>query len=146
PKVIDSSGSLTSQYTLRGTETLSVNGSDSASGVYRVRMLVDGAVKAMPVVSTNAGKCVDINPDNADPYEFASDQPCKNAAAGSFDFDTPAARDGPHELALKLEDAGGNAAPIVAPRTVVVANPPPVNTGAPDWRGGSDAVQPRPGT
>jgi hypothetical protein len=145
PAVNDSSGSLRAAYTLKGPETIAVNGSDSGAGVYRMRVLVDDVVKAMPLVSDNAGKCADVDPTNADPYEFASDQPCKQTAAGSFDFDTTTVPDGPHTLALQLEDAAGNTAPIGAPRTVLVANNPPVNTGAPTWKS-QEVAQPRQGS
>ena len=45
--------------------------------LYRVRLLVDGAPRLSPVVHENQGRCVDVNPANADAYEFAWQQPCR---------------------------------------------------------------------
>ena len=98
------SGSLTSESRFAGPLDITLNASDTGSGVYRVLLLVDDKVAASRVVDANGGACADVNPSNSDPYEFGSQTPCKSAASGTFTFDQSGLPDGAHNL--KVPDRG----------------------------------------
>ena len=117
-------GGLLTDDPVKGTEDFTVNGTDRGAGLYRVITLIDGATTSAKLIDTNGGQCVDVNPVNADAYEFASTRPCKPSAGGTFTVDTHAVADGKHNFKVQLEDASGNATTVVD-RTVTVQNTPP---------------------
>jgi hypothetical protein len=124
-------GTLVEDGVLKGTETLTVNATDSGSGIYRVRLLLGDEAKISKAIDTNSGRCVDANPANDDVYEFIHGQPCKLSAGGTFGFDTTTLPEGSANLKVQVEDAGGTAATVIN-RTVTVDNiDPPSNTTAP---------------
>ena len=104
------SGSLVGPGVVRGTGDVTVNATDSGSGVYRVKLVVDDVVRLTRVVDANGGRCADVNPHNVDEYEFADPAPCKTSAGGTYRFDTTALPEGDHTLQVLLEDAAGNSA------------------------------------
>ncbi len=122
-------GGLVSEDPVLGTEDVTVTGTDVGSGLYRLLVLVDNRVTQIQSIDTNGGSCVDINPANADPYEFARNRPCKLSAGGTYAFDTRSVPDGRHNIKVQMEDAGGNATTMLD-RTVAVRNTP-VATGVP---------------
>jgi hypothetical protein len=117
------SGALMTEGVVRGQQDLTVNATDSGSGVYRVQLLVDNAPALSRIVDSNAGKCADVNPANSDPYEFAHPVPCRLSAGGTYSFDTTQLPEGTHNLKILLEDAAGNSATL-SNRNVVVDNVP----------------------
>ena len=121
------SGSLTTEPRFAGPLDITLNASDTGSGVYRVLLLVDDRVAATRVVDGNGGACADVNPSNSDPYEFGSQTPCKSAAGGTFTFDPSRLPDGAHNLKVQIEDAAGNAATVVNRAVTIVAGRGGVN-------------------
>ncbi len=116
-------GGLTSDDPLKGTEDATVNGTDVGSGLYRALTLVDGQVVQARAVDPNGGLCVDVDPSNSDPYEFASGQPCKPIAGATLEFNTQSVPDGRHNFKVQLEDAAGNVTTVVDRSVNVLNNP-----------------------
>jgi hypothetical protein len=131
PTVESTTGSMLSDARLVGNEDLTLSASDDGSGLYRVRVLVDGAVRDSRVVESNGGACADVNPANGDDYEFASDRPCAASTDGRFLFDTTKLPDGVHEVVVQIEDASGNLVALAPARTVTIANAAPAAPAAP---------------
>lgn len=131
PAGAEPTGQLTEDGVLRGSEELTVNATDTGSGLYRVRMLVDGALRRSEVVDDNEGRCVDVNPGNEDPYEFASGRPCKLSTGATYDFDTTGLSDGPANVKVVIEDAAGNATTLLNRSFTVDNIPAPSNVGEP---------------
>jgi hypothetical protein len=122
------SGPLMTDAVVRGEQDLTVNATDTGSGLYRVQLLVDNALAMSRIIDGNAGKCSDVNVANADPYEFAHPVPCRLSAGGTYSFDTRQLPEGTHNLKILLEDAAGNSATL-SNRNVVVDNVPEPSTG-----------------
>ena len=114
-------GGLRSDDVLRGVERVSFSGRDGQSGVYRARLVVDGA--ARPWFSTDGGNaaCRDVNPANGDDYEFGRTRPCPTAVDALAELNTTTLPDGPHTVELVVEDAAGRTARVLD-RDVVVDN------------------------
>lgn len=130
------SGSLVTESVVRGLGEVTVNATDTGSGIYRIRLLVDDVPALTSVVHDNGGKCADVNPANADPYEFADPAPCRSATGGTYSFDTTKLPEGSHNLKVVLEDASGNASTL-SNRQVVVDNVPDPTTPPPGGGGGT---------
>ena len=104
-------GSLT-DGPLEEVEDLSFAAADAGSGVYRLRVRIDGREVAARVLHDEQGRCADRDPANADPYEFAHRRACPASVASSLAFDTTAwPRTG--RLRVYLEDAGANTTVIL---------------------------------
>jgi hypothetical protein len=101
-------GALAGTGTLAGTESLTYNAQDSDSGVRLVQLLVGGR----PVAQKDyLADC---------PYEnFAA---CPPTVSDEIQWNTTAASNGTHELALRVVNAAGNAS-IVDDHTVTINNP-----------------------
>jgi hypothetical protein len=115
------SGTLATADPLAGEADVDFNATDAGSGLYRVRLLVDGVVRLTRAVDEDRGRCVDVNPANGDAYEFAHQQPCRLSAGVSASFDTRALPDGRRNVRVVVEDAGGNAVTVLN-RTVTIDN------------------------
>lgn len=118
------SGTLASAERLEGPADVEFSATDAGSGLYRVRLLVDGVARLSQPVHDDGGRCIDVNPWNDDAYEFGYQQPCRASAGVSAVFDTRALPEGRRNVRVLLEDAGGNAVTILN-RTVTVDNVPP---------------------
>ena len=112
-------GSLTEDTLLRGVEELAVSATDTGSGVYRLRLLLDDEPRLSEIVDANAGRCADVNPGNGDAYEFAHGRPCKLSAGRTLSFDTASLPEGEANLKLVVEDAAGNATTLLSRRVTV---------------------------
>jgi hypothetical protein len=101
-------GALAGTGTLAGTESLTYNAQDSGSGVRLVQLLMGGR----PVAQKDyLADC---------PYEnFAA---CPPTVSDEIQWNTTAASNGTHELALRVVNAAGNAS-IVDEHTVTINNP-----------------------
>jgi hypothetical protein len=127
------SGSLTTEPRLTGPLDITLNASDTGSGVYRVLVLVDDQPAAAKVADANGGACADVNPADSDPYEFGSQTPCKSAAGGTYTFDSSQLPDGRHNLKVQVEDGAGNTMTVVnRPVTIVSGRGPANGAGASD--------------
>jgi hypothetical protein len=101
-------GALAGTGTLAGTESLTYNAQDSDSGVRLVQLLVGGRTVAQ---KDYLAEC---------PYEnFAA---CPTTVSDEIQWNTTAASNGTHELALRVINAAGNAS-IVDEHTVTINNP-----------------------
>ncbi len=106
------SGGLATDATLAGDEELRFAATDAGSGLYRVRVGIDGRELATRRVHDNGGRCADADPTDLDPYEFAHRRPCAASATAALVFDTSAwPRTG--RLRVHLEDAGQNTTVLV---------------------------------
>jgi hypothetical protein len=101
-------GALAGTGTLAGTESLTYNAQDSDSGVRLVQLLVGGRTVAQ---KDYLAEC---------PYEnFAA---CPTTVSDEIQWNTTAASNGTHELAMRVVNAAGNAS-IVDEHTVTINNP-----------------------
>ncbi|HEV2815148.1 MAG TPA: hypothetical protein VGW10_17975 [Solirubrobacteraceae bacterium] len=128
-------GSLASAAVLSGIADVDFNASDAGSGLYRVRVVVDGVTRLSRVVHEDGGRCADVNPANGDDYEFAYQRPCRASAGVSAAFDTRSVADGEVALRVAVEDAGGNAVTVVNRRVRIDNVPAPTNVAAPSVDG-----------
>lgn len=113
----------------RGTLTATFDAGDLGGGLYRVLVGVDGnLVSATPIAGDT---CADVDPADADPYEFTTAVPCPTSLNGlAASIDTTKLANGVHTIDALVEDAAGNRTPIIATRTVRVANPKPIAASA----------------
>src|SRR3954470_23605273 len=121
------SGSLLTEPRLAGPLDVTLNASDTGSGLYRVLLLVDDQLAAAKIADGNGGACADANPANSDPYEFGSQTPCKSAAGGTYTFDSSQLPDGAHNLKVQVEDGAGNATTVVNRAVTIVSGRGPAN-------------------
>jgi hypothetical protein len=117
-------GALATRSTLSGPADVDFTASDAGSGLYRVRVLIDGVARLARVVHEDGGRCRDVNPANGDDYEFAYQVPCRLSASFSHTFDTTSLPEGQANLRVVVEDAGGNPATVIN-RDVTIDNVPP---------------------
>jgi hypothetical protein len=135
PIVGSITGDALAKGTFAGEETLSVNATDTGSGVYRLILAVDGVDTLAKVIDSDGGRCVDVDPANANPYEFVQARPCPLSSSGDVVIDTRALAEGEHSLRLKVEDASGNRTTAWGPATKVIDNIPPPQVTDPDGAG-----------
>ena len=74
---------------------------------------VDDEPAAARVLDGNDGRCADVNPANADAYEFAHGSPCPATWAGTVSVDTTTWPRGEHRVTVLVEDAGHNTRPVL---------------------------------
>jgi len=121
PEVADVQGDLARSGPLKGTVGLSFAATDRGGGVYRAYAEVDG--RAGPPVEIGDGRCRDIIPGGS-PYQFAFRQPCPLTAGATVAVDSAKLPDGPHVIAVRVEDAAGNTVTVHGPVTRTVDNLP----------------------
>jgi hypothetical protein len=121
PKVASVQGDLAEPGTLRAVAALSLTAADRGGGVYRAYAVVDG--RPQPPVAVGDDRCRDAIP-GGDPYQFAFRAPCPLSAGATVAVDTTALADGPHTVAVLVEDAAGNAVSAYGPVTRTVDNVP----------------------
>jgi hypothetical protein len=118
---------------VRGSVGVGFGASDLGGGVYRAIVSVDGAEVRREIVDGGAGSCRDVEPGNADAYEFATPRPCPLDVDGSVAIDTRGLVDGQHQVKLEVEDAAGNRG--LVHQAVVTTHNAPVLTVAPQLAG-----------
>jgi hypothetical protein len=121
PVVAGVQGDLARERTLRGTAALAFAATDRGGGVYRAYAVVDGQPR--PPVAIGDSRCRDAIP-GGDPYQFAFRAPCPLSAGATVAVDTTGLIDGPHTIAVVVEDAAGNAVTAYGPATRTVDNVP----------------------
>jgi hypothetical protein len=116
-------GSLAGDDPVRGAGDLLFHASDDGAGVYRSIVAVDGGEVARGVIDGDGGRCADVDPGDADDYEFSAPRPCPLDASGEVQLDTASLHDGAHVVRVSVEDAAGNV-DVVGERTVTTHNAP----------------------
>ena len=128
-------GGLATDSVLRGVERVSFSARDGETGVYRGRFLIDGVAQPWFPVDPGNSSCRDVNPQNADDYEFARMRPCSGSVDALAELNTTTLSEGAHEIRLLVEDASGRRA-FLLDRDVTVDNiDPPVATEEPETDG-----------
>lgn len=111
------SGPLTDPKSLDRLRTLTYAASDQGGGVYRQRLIVDGAVAPPEVVNDNDTKCA---------VPFRNPVPCRTSATNaSVSLDTATLSDGAHTIQLDVRDATDVNKVQTSPWQIVVDNVPP---------------------
>jgi len=97
-----------------GTLSATFDAADVGGGVYRTLIKVDGKIaRAIPM---GPAPCADVNPADADPYQFNVPAPCPGAVKGAAAaVDVRALPPGPHVVEIAVEDAAGNETSVVGP-------------------------------
>ena len=125
PNVVESSGSLLETTSpQRGERNLELKLRDVGSGLYRVRVDVDGELMSEVPIDENQGACKS---------PFVLPVPCKLAATVNVPVDTTRLSEGRHTILVRAFDATGVNAAAVGPISIVVDNapdPPPRGTSA----------------
>jgi hypothetical protein len=102
--LVDGGGPLT------GRADLTVDATDTGSGLYSVAMTVDGAAVTTVPFEAAAAHCTAIDAPGADGVlRFGYSLPCPLAGSSSVAFDTSALHDGTHTVSVTVSDAAGNA-------------------------------------
>ena len=97
---------------LSGTEQLTIAGSDSGAGLYRVKVLLDDELVRSEVVHANGGGAPTPCPATPTRTSSSHRQPCPDRRRHYVVRHDGAPR-GRHKLKSQLEDAAGNAATVL---------------------------------
>lgn len=116
PTLSDVGGPLSSPNTTARYRSLSYNAADRGGGIYRRRIVVDGATGAPTLIDANGGDCK---------QPAAKRVPCKLTLAENFTYDTGALSDGSHTLALLISDITDTNQATSPTWTINVDNQPP---------------------
>ena len=100
PAITSVGGALLSQGEVQGVQSIALNASDRGGGLHRTVVEVDGRVVAEKVFDPNGGHCVP---------PFSDAVPCRLSGSDQVPIDTRLLTDGAHEVAVRVEDAAGNA-------------------------------------
>lgn len=128
PAVTDVAGNLAGTGPHAGSETVAYKATDEGSGLYhtlvQIRSGDDTTWKTIgkSAVDSNDGRCVELDYLTDTDREFGFSQPCKLDASTSVTLDTTELPDGTYRLQVLGEDAAGNTATVLEPRSFVVAN------------------------
>jgi hypothetical protein len=145
PVVSSVQGDLAREGALKGTAALSFAATDRGGGVYRAYAVVGGRPGA--AVAIGDDRCRDLL-TGGDPHRFAYRRPCPLSAGAAVAVDTTTLADGPHTIAVVVEDAAGNAVTAYGPVTRTVDNVPdprpPAPKPKPAPRPSSPVASPRP--
>ena len=109
PVVSSVQGDLAREGALKGSAALSFAATDRGGGVYRAYAVVDG--RPGTAVAIGDARCRDLLA-GGDPHQFAYRRPCPLSAGATVAVDTTTLADGPHTIAVVVEDAAGN--PVTA--------------------------------
>lgn len=112
-------GSLTSSSSRARVRTLSYNATDVGSGLFRERILVDGAERLNQQID-NSATC-QRHPAGG----FSAPRPCPLGASRDISYDTGGLSDGEHTVQLEVYDATESNKTGDGPWTITVDNQPP---------------------
>lgn len=139
------SGSVTTDTTLKGVEVLSYSASDLGGGIARLRLYVDGQATAIDhVIDTNNGHCEPVGSEGG-VWIYSWPKPCPGSVNTQETIDTTAIADGRHTLTFKVVDAAQREATLWT-GSRLVANHPPVNVQLPAFRDDATLANPLIGT
>lgn len=141
PTVGATSGSMTTDTTLKGAESITYSAADLGGGIARLRLSVDGQATAVDhVINTNNGRCQVIGAESGT-WVFSWPKPCPGAVDTEELIDTTAIADGRHTITLKVVDVAQQEA-VVWTGSRLVANHPPVNVQLPAFRDDATLANP----
>ncbi len=110
--------------TVAGKGTLSFTATDPGPGVYQARAKIDGKQVWAQTPNLNEGKCVSTGTtEGVRAFNYA--QPCPAETAVHAEINTAGLTDGPHALAVEVEDAAGNTATVYSGTIAIDNHPPP---------------------
>jgi hypothetical protein len=99
---------------ISGTLRLGFDAADAGGGLYRALVKVDG--KTSQAIPLGPLPCADINPSDADPYQFNVPVPCPPLVKGAgATVDVKKLTPGPHGVEIAIEDAAGNQSTVYGP-------------------------------
>lgn len=106
---------------ISGTLRVDLDAADLGGGLYRALVKVDGRItQAIPL---GPMPCADVNPSDADPYQFNVPVPCPPLVKGAgATIDVRKLTPGPHGVEIAVEDASGNQATAYGPVEFPKAN------------------------
>jgi hypothetical protein len=134
-------GSLTTDTTLKGTEGLSYSASDQGGGIARLRLYVDGVATTVDhVIDANGGHCQVAGTESGS-WIFSWPKPCPGAVNADESINTLAIADGQHTITAKVVDAAQREATLWT-GSRRVANHPPVNMQLPAFRDDTTLANP----
>jgi hypothetical protein len=113
-------GDLARDPVLSGVERLSFTATDRGGGVYRTIVSVDGRPITVAPVAADDARCRAAG----GPHRFSYRVPCPLAAGMTVELDTRRLSDGPHTVAVAVEDAAGNRTTVLGPTTKTISNSP----------------------
>ena len=117
PVVESASGQATAESLWSGSESLAFSATDRGGGIYRMLVEVDGqVVKTLSAVTDD--RCV----DRTGARDFGSPVPCPGQASGNVSINAADLPSGQHTVAVYLEDAAGNRAPLIPPTPKFIVN------------------------
>lgn len=116
PQVTGLSGSLTSTTTTARQRQLVLSAGDQGGGVYQRRLVIDDVAQTPVTVDDNQGACV---------KPFSGRVPCRLSASETIAFDTATLSDGPHDIAVRVNDATAVNQAQTPAWTIKVDNQPP---------------------
>jgi hypothetical protein len=99
---------------ISGTLRVAFDAADVGGGLYRALVKVDGKItQAIPLGPL---PCADVNPSDADPYQFNVPVPCPPLVKGAAaTIDVRKLTPGPHGVEVAVEDAAGNQTTVYGP-------------------------------
>jgi hypothetical protein len=120
PQASNTTGPMTTDSPLRGTESVTFSATDEGPGLAYVKLIVDGNTVQSQTIDTNDGHCVPV--PGHDSYTWAYQVPCKASVGGrTYSLNTALVADGSHHVQVVIEDAAGNKS-VVVDRTVNTNN------------------------
>jgi hypothetical protein len=97
-----------------GVLRVGFDAADVGGGLYRTLVKVDG--KIAQATALGPIPCADVNPSDADPYQFNVPVPCPPLVKGTAAaIDVRKLKPGPHGVEVLVEDAAGNQTTVYGP-------------------------------
>jgi hypothetical protein len=97
-----------------GTLRVRYDATDVGGGLYRTIVKVDGTIAQ--VAPLGAAPCADVNPNDADPFQFSVPVPCPPGVTGAEAVvQASKLAAGPHGVEIAVQDAAGNETPVFGP-------------------------------
>jgi hypothetical protein len=116
-------GPLVAGIPLTGSANIWFAAADRGSGVYSARLSVDGHPVTAKVLDDNGGACRTLGEASDGLRDYLNQVPCRTSTHGDLNLDTGTLADGPHALAVTVEDAAGNVSGVYS-GTITTRNAP----------------------
>ena len=123
PTAANVGGPLAAGVPLTGSANIWFEADDHGSGVYAATMSVDGKPVTTKVLDDNGGECRPLGLTHDGTRDFLNQVPCRTSTHGDLTLDTTTLADGPHALAVTVDDAAGNSSGVWS-GTITTRNSP----------------------